>query len=503
MPASEKTSLAISSINILMSYVLEIHIVYFDINSGYYPGFHHGLAYLLSSIKQDGHDVRFHYITDEADLNKAAQTIDKRKPAIAGFSISTAQSRFLREFLSKLNTPETMLIAGGVHATCTREAFFEEFPDISAICIGEGETPLRELCARIKQGEDYLTVPSFFFKHNGAIIKNKIAPLQEVASLAPPAYDMFDYKKIVADSDNTFNMMLSRGCPFKCNYCINHVLSQIYPNKNRYVRFLDVSHAIELIKSNLSLCPDAKKISFSDDTFTINKKWLKDFCKAYGEEISLPFKCNARVENINDETMEALKEAGCTSIEFGVESGSQWLRKHVFNRRHSNEVIINAFKTVRKYGIKAFSYNIIGSPFETREMALETLDLNLRIQPDFGIAFYCYPFVGTELYSLCVKYGLIDKSISDNTGYIHAPSIKEVFMKHSDMIEINQKLTLFLNLQMPFSKLGLPSWLRIAIYHLLKYFRTPINAVIKPREQSGMAWAINKVLKKVARKYFK
>ena len=78
-------------------------------------------------------------------------------------------------------------------------------------------------------------------------------------------------------------MLITRGCPYKCSYCCNHSLRNMYPNKSSYVRLGSVKHAINIIKNNLSLIHKTGKILFHDDIFTSNKKWLSEFCNAYEE----------------------------------------------------------------------------------------------------------------------------------------------------------------------------------------------------------------------------
>ena len=200
--------------------------------------------------------------------------------------------------------------------------------------------------------------------------------------------------------------MLGRGCPYNCNYCCNNAIKDSCPNKKNYVRFPSIERGIRIIKEFIELYPHAKKIEFADDTFTLNKKWLQEFCTTYKKEIGLPFICNARVETIDEKVVVDLKTAGCTSLYFGIETGNEWLRNYILNRKHSNKQIINALNIVKKNRIKCFSSNIVGLPFETKKMMKETYKLNYDINVDNGICFYFFPFPGTKLYQICLKYGV-------------------------------------------------------------------------------------------------
>ena len=276
---------------------------------------------------------------------------------------------------------------------------FKEFPEFDGICIGEGEMALLELCKRIDNKQNITESPSFIFKIKDDEGKTsfKVNPtleLKHIDELADPDYTVFDYKRIIKDSGNVFAMMLGRGCPYKCTYCASAHLSKENPNPQDWVRFPSIERSIRIIKDNLELYADTRSIIFADDTFTVRKTWVKDFCKEYKTEIGLPFECNARVETISDSVCEDLKSAGCTSIDFGVESGSEWLRNNIVNRKHKNQLIINAFNTVKKHGLKGFSYNIVGMPFETQEMMKQTYELNRNDlkAARYGRAFYYYPY---------------------------------------------------------------------------------------------------------------
>ena len=356
------------------------------------------------------------------------QTLD-----VLGLSFSTNQEKYAKLFLDNDKISARLTIDGGVHCTLEGENTLKELSKVEGICIGEGEFPLRELCRRMDDNQDYMSTKSFIFRNAGNIVRNPVSPLSSIDELALPDYTLFDYKRIISDSGGCFPMMLGRGCPYACHYCCNHAFRQVYPNQNMYVRFPSVARSLSIIRNNLKLYPGASKISFADDTFTLNKKWLFEFCDLYAKEIGLPFTCNARVETIDDQVVSHLKSGGCVSIDFGVESGNPWLRRHVLNRKHSNEKIKTAFAITKKHGLKQFSFNIVGLPFETPSMARNTLDLNRDLRPEFGKCFYFYPYPGTKLRQLCEDYNLLRDDIESVSGYLEAPSLKEIFMSHKEM----------------------------------------------------------------------
>jgi len=479
----------------------KIHLLYFDLHTGYYPSFNHGLAYIIGTLRNERHKVTLSHLIDEKDFNNTIRLLEREDPDLIGLSFTTNQKKYVRCFLKTARLSAKLKIAGGVHCTMVKEGVFEEFPEIDGVCIGEGEIPLKQLCQRLEKNEDYLSTSSFYFRTKDGIIKNSIAPLKDIEAMPLPDYSPFNYHKIISDSGECFPMMLSRGCPYGCYYCCNRTLRQIYPNRAKYVRFPSVQHSIKIIKNNLLLYPKTEKIAFADDTFTLNRKWLYSFCKIYKEEIGLPFLCNGRVETIDDETVRCLKDAGCMSIDFGVESGNEWLREHILNRKHSNERIKDAFRATKKYDIKSFSFNIVGLPFETADMAQETVNLNLELQPNFGKSFYFFPYPGTKLYQMCHDYGLVRDNYDSVSGYLESPSLKEIFMSHKDMKSYFGQLQAFFYTRLLFSKIRIPGSLERLLIRFVLIFNKTFLPLLNPTTNNKFILGFRKIIRKIAMKY--
>jgi len=404
-------------------------LAYFDIKTGNNPGFHHGLAYMVSLLKQQDHAIRFFHLKSESDITRF-NTLEHSEADVIGLSFTTNQKKYVRKLLQNDRLSSRLIVAGGVHSTLDQEAVFSDFSQIKGICIGEGEVPFGELCSRLDRKEDPYSTQGFWFNTEERLIKNPPATRLPVEELGFPDYSIFDYQDIVRKDGGTFSMMLARGCPYNCHYCCNHALKEIYDESTKYVRIPSVDHAIQIIKENLRLFPDTTKIAFADDTFTLNKRWVEEFSIKYRREIGMPFVCNARVETINEQICSSLSEAGCTCIEFGLESGSEWLRRNVLNRKHSNQTIKDAFSLVKRFGMKRLTYNIVGFPFETDRMAKETLQLNKELQPEFGSCTYFFPYPGTKAYDMCHEYELLSSDIEAFSSYFESPSLKELFMDH-------------------------------------------------------------------------
>lgn len=482
-------------------------LMYFDIDTGYYPGLHHGLAYLMGSINTKNNDVKFFHVFEETHLTELKNLIENNSWDFVGVSFTTNQRKFLWELFKNTDTSKEFVIGGGVHPTLDKENTFKEFPEFDAICVGEAEVPFLELCERIDSGQDVSETPSFIFKtvddSNKASFKvNPVSPLMHIDDLPYPDYTIFDYEKIISDNGDVFAMMLGRGCPYQCTYCASAHLAKHYPNPSNWVRFPSIERSMAIIKKNLELYPNTKSIVFADDTFTVRKDWVKEFCAAYEQEIGLPFECNARVETINDSVCEALKSAGVTSIDFGVESGSEWLRNNIVNRKHRNEKIIKCFDTLERHDLKGFSYNIVGMPFETPNMMKETYELNRHDLKSarYGRAFYYYPYPGTGMHALSLEHRLLRRGIEQLTGYLQTPAVLEIHATHREIRKWFKKINLLFAVRLFCDLVHLPRFAAEIVETVTQIFWSPLAEIVEPDESNAFMKNLQKRLRLIVKK---
>mgnify|MGYP001979920798 CR=1 FL=1 len=216
----------------------------------------------------------------------------------------------------------------------------------------------------------------------------------------------------------------------------------------------------------------------------------------------LPFECNARIETINDSICDDLKNAGITSIDFGVESGSEWLRNNIVSRKHKNDRIIKCFDTLEKHGIRGFSYNIVGMPFETPEMMKATYDLNRHQLKSarYGRAFYYYPYPGTGMHELSVKHGLLRPGIEMLTGYLEAPSVLEIYSSHKEIRKWFKKINLLFAVRLICDRFHLPRSISEIVVSISQAFWIPLAGIVEPDKSNTFMKTINSKLKLLVKK---
>jgi len=381
-----------------------------------------GIAYLSAVLKKAGHktaliDCSFG-ITDEEIINKTRSF----KPDLIG--VTTASNDFhyavhIAELLKK--NFDLPIICGGIQPTIApEEVIAKECFDM--ICVGEGEYPLLELMDSLEGGEKKTDIQNIWFKHDGKIIKNNIRPwVIDLDSLPFPDREIYDYNKYLEWHHNTASLISGRGCPFDCTYCINHFLKKL--NKGQYLRFRSVDNVIAEVKETIKKYPQITSIEFYDDTFTLNPNRVREFCEKYSKEVGLPFIINARVNAVDKDMFLLLKKAGCVRASIGVESGDQHIRNDILKRNTTDEQIINTFKWASEAGIKTYSYNMVGIPYENYASIKKTIKLNQIIKPDFvGVSIF-NAFKGTDSYELCKKMGWLDEN-KIATSYFQTTNVK-------------------------------------------------------------------------------
>ena len=391
---------------------MKVLFVYTDIDvKGGARSYHFGLGILSSVLKADGHETELHYMFDKWDTTAFASHVDRFNPGVIAYTSDSSQIRHVARLVELMKGRSTFQIMGGTHASLYPQCF-EKIAGLDAICVGEGEKPLLNLANALEQGADYTTIPGLRFrKKDGSIIINPGAQFtHELDSIPFGDREMFDYQTIVESDYDRATFMLSRGCPYNCNYCGSPAMGRL--QKGRYVRFRSVENSIAEIKQVVSRYK-IKTIFFADDVFTIDRKYVKEFSNAYKREIDKPFEVTTRVESANYEMFKDLADAGCYRVAMGVESGSEELRRKALNRKMTNKKIISAFKEARSAGLKTKSYNIVGFPYETSAMHEETVKLNQIINPDSLVCYIFNPYPGTALFDISIKEGFLSPEFMD------------------------------------------------------------------------------------------
>ena len=328
------------------------------------------------------------------------------KGDIIGFSSMTQYSSIVYRIISKIRklNPSAYIIWGGIHPIVEPE---DAIKHTDAICTGEGEFAFKIFLELFKNGKDYTTTPSFWFKQNNTIIKNRNLPLmksEEMDKLPPLTYEdgeliyqtgkgfkKIDYNDFVRYTGLGYNAIWTIGCPLHCSFCANTKFIE-YDSNYRKLRHSSPQTMINEVKRVLSKHPHISTVSFYDDSFlSLPYAKLEEFCNLWKKEVNIPFVVVGIIPNyVREEKIAILVDAGMNRLRMGIQSGSEnilefYKRPTKLKRIKEATVIFNKYK---KYMVAPAYDIIIDNPIETQEDTLATVDLIYEMPRPFTLNVY-------------------------------------------------------------------------------------------------------------------
>jgi anaerobic magnesium-protoporphyrin IX monomethyl ester cyclase len=373
------------------------------------------------------------------------------EPDIVGLSVVTPHVPGAADLakLARLARPAVFLVAGGPHATALPGDLLSEIPALDAVCVGEGDLTLPDVCdalgalterARASVGrEDALVgIPGLVLREHGSTGARE--PLMDLDVLAPmdrsmldwPAYERLAGHKGVASPGvirggiRATQVHLSRGCYANCVFCsTNAVWGERARPGIRRRSVAAVLEEIDRVVADFGV----NHLNFEDDTFPPTLRYLEELGEALvarraaagggagaagrngrggRPRAGLTWSCNARVDGLRREHFELMAAAGCVKIDFGVESGSDRILE--LNRKLvTRERVVHVFAEAKRAGILRTAYLMLGSHVdETPEEVAMTARLAREIAPDYITFTIGCPYPGTETWETCKERGYLE-----------------------------------------------------------------------------------------------
>lgn len=363
-----------------------------------------GLAYIAAVLRDQGFRVAI------ADLHVSSSKPEdvvavcrQRRPAIVGITATTPSypnAERVARFV-KAHDRQITVVMGGAHATglpeqCIRSGAFD------FVCIGEGEEPMLRLTETLlRNGNNPSNIPNLLH------LSSKGEPIwhdRHSASGALPKPDRIDLDELpfpareLLDLDRYYQkgaIISTRGCPIDCNFCacaaivgrtyrmhsIDYVLREVEAVQTRYgYRFFD----------------------FHDDTFNLKASRVFDFCEEVKRRgIKFEWGCFCRAAQLTPEMAQAMADAGCRVIQFGVEAGSDAMLKSI-KKATSVRQIEEAVRAASAAGIQQIVCGfIVGHAEDTEVSVRQTIGFGLRLH-ELGATRLTLslltPYPGTEVY---------------------------------------------------------------------------------------------------------
>ena len=384
-----------------------------------------GIAFLDAALRKYGIETDLviyreipHKHKDTAE--EIVERLLEKKPSIIAFSIMTFNWARIKQVISLLRPRfKGLIIAGGYHTIlCPDEVL--DFNGVDAVCLGEGEKPLLALI------KHYLKNP---FKKppkiQGMLFKDSLNDSQKCRTPwlmeSLDEFPFMDYEIFRQEGQHPLNekfigtlslagifslsVITGRGCPFHCTYCNNSSLMKIYGGVKHYVRRLPAKKAVSYIKTIANKYqPDF--LEFLDETFTMDKSWVKNFCDDYRQKVRLPFSIMTRIDRLDEEIVSIMANSGLKVVFFGLECGDEEYRAKFLNRHMSNKLIKKGAQILKKYQVMIVTFNMFGMPFETKETINQTMKLNDAIKPEAAIAFIYQPLPHTKLAEIAYEHNM-------------------------------------------------------------------------------------------------
>lgn len=267
------------------------------------------------------------------------------------------------------------------------------------VLLGEAEWSLLETLAQLAKSSNpsLSQVPGIAYVDSSGRVREtpRRSFKRDLDQFPLPARDLVElgpYQQVWRNAHGFFsiNMISSRGCPYRCNWCAK----PIYGNSFALRSPQHVANEMRILKHQYGV----EHIWFADDIFGLKASWVQELAVEVGKcDAAVPFKMQSRVDLMSAATAQALRRAGCAEVWMGVESGSQKIL-NAMDKGTRVEQILTAREHLKREGIRACYFIQFGYPGENWDDIRLTIDLIRATRPDDVGVSVSYPLPGTKFY---------------------------------------------------------------------------------------------------------
>jgi len=356
-----------------------------------------GLSYLGSVLERSGHEVRLlDLLVSRYSKEKIKNKIEEYQPDIVGVTSVTLNYPIASDILkyTKSVDKDIITIIGGPHVTFAPVETLTEAPWIDVVVKGEGEMTMLDLV----NGKKLADIDGIAYrdKANGIKQTRERRLIEDLDELPPPAKHLFPLSRYHA-LDVHASILTGRGCPFNCIFCVGSKMG------GRRVRYRNPKLIIDEVEQ--ALASGFREVNFEDDHLTLNHKHLNALCdEIIARGLKFNWSAFSRVDTVNSEILHKMKQAGCTWLLYGVESGNQEILDTI-KKKITLQKVKDAVAMAKEEDIGILASFIVGLPGETVETMRQSMEFAQGLGASYGFHVLS-PFPGTEVREKAAEYGI-------------------------------------------------------------------------------------------------
>jgi len=404
-----------------------------------------GLGYLAAYLEREGHEVRIWDGFVEKDsweeISKLAENYDLL--GIHALTSFVLRAYEFAEFL-KRKLPDKPIVFGGCHVTALPlEAMEKQFIDY--VVIGEGEITTFELCKVLEnESKDMTEILGVYYRDGSGNIKfNGFRPkIPDIDILPFPARHLFNWKLYKSSearksrAKKDMAILTSRGCPYQCSYCSKDVTGHKVRNFGLNQVMAEIKHLVK--EYNI------EELSIWDETFTLQKERVIEFCQALKKErLNITWSCSSRVDRVDVELLKIMKKHGCNFIAYGIESGNDDILKKM-KKNITKDLVRKAIKATKKAGIPIRGYFMVGLWGDTKDTILDTIKFAKELDPEIATFTMMVPLPKTLDYERACQQDNFTKEywkyrMFPEFNFLDSPLYVPEGMNSEELVELHKK----------------------------------------------------------------
>jgi len=361
-----------------------------------------GLAYLGAVAEKAGHqvtiiDCQAEKLTQETFIARIAQTPSD----VIGVTSTTLLYKSAMKLITiaKQAHPQAKTMLGGSHGTFWDENALNEYPSLDIVVRREGELTFIELLDKLQSQASLANVLGITYRNGDKIVRNADRPfIEDLDSIPFPAHHLMPLESLKRDGKILFPLISSRGCVFWCDFCST---VRMFGRGYRWRSPKNVVDEMQLIHDKYGV----KQVTFYDDAFSVDRNRVIQICdELHARKLDMMWDCGTRVDMVDRELLQTMRNAGCFAVWLGVESGSEAILG-AMNKSIKLDQTRKAYKTAHEVGLMTIANVVLGFPGETEKTARETIRFVKELNPD-DVGFYvATPYPGTPMYDEVIKNG--------------------------------------------------------------------------------------------------